>query len=199
MRLGCRFWPLARWPASLREPALWGGGLGQRLGARHDASAVEGEHHHLAVGAGGWSQVVEGIHVDRGAGGQLSTGPLATGTRWPPIAWAVSANDLRVASRAARRRSWCECRSTGRLTWPTGALGVTHVVMESTSDDWKGVYWLLEVRRLECWLVNARDVQNLPGRPRPIGRMRSGWPRWPSGACVSHRWYIPARSASYGT
>ncbi|MFC4119190.1 IS110 family transposase [Nonomuraea zeae] len=44
--------------------------------------------------------------------------------------------------------------------------GVTRVVMESTSDYWKGVYFLLEAEGFECWLVNARDVKNVPGRPK---------------------------------
>jgi transposase len=44
--------------------------------------------------------------------------------------------------------------------------GVTRVVMESTSDYWKGAYWLLEAEGFECWLVNARDVKNVPGRPK---------------------------------
>jgi transposase len=44
--------------------------------------------------------------------------------------------------------------------------GVTRVVMESTSDYWKGVYWLLEAEGFDCWLVNAREVKNVPGRPK---------------------------------
>jgi transposase len=44
--------------------------------------------------------------------------------------------------------------------------GVTRVVMESTSDYWKGAFWLLEAEGFECWLVNARDVKNVPGRPK---------------------------------
>jgi hypothetical protein len=74
--------------------------------------------------------------------------------------------------------------------------GVTRVVMESTSDYWKGVYYLLEAEGFECWLVNARDVKNVPGRPRPIDWTRSGWPRSPSGACAGHRWCNRSRSAS---
>jgi transposase len=31
-------------------------------------------------------------------------------------------------------------------------LGVTRVVMEATSDDWKGVYYLLEAHGFETWL-----------------------------------------------
>jgi transposase len=43
---------------------------------------------------------------------------------------------------------------------------VTLVVMESTSDYWKGSYYLLEADGFDCWLVNARDVTNVPGRPK---------------------------------
>jgi transposase len=32
--------------------------------------------------------------------------------------------------------------------------------------DWKGIYYLLEAEGLDCWLVNARDVKNLPGRAK---------------------------------
>jgi transposase len=45
-------------------------------------------------------------------------------------------------------------------------LGVTRVVMEATSDYWKGVFYLLEAAGFETWLVNARDVKHLPGRPK---------------------------------
>ena len=44
--------------------------------------------------------------------------------------------------------------------------GVTRVVMEATSTYWKAFFFLLEARGLECWLVNARDVKNVPGRPK---------------------------------
>jgi transposase len=47
-----------------------------------------------------------------------------------------------------------------------GELGVTRVVMEATSDYWKGVYYLLEAHGFQTWLVNARDVKHLPGRPK---------------------------------
>jgi hypothetical protein len=45
-------------------------------------------------------------------------------------------------------------------------LGVQRVVMEATSDYWKPVFYLLEAHGLEPWLVNARDVKHLPGRPK---------------------------------
>jgi transposase len=44
--------------------------------------------------------------------------------------------------------------------------GVTRVVMEATGSYWKPWFYLLEARGLECWLVNARDVKNVPGRPK---------------------------------
>ena len=45
-------------------------------------------------------------------------------------------------------------------------LGVSRVVMEATSDYWKPPFYLLEAAGLEVWLVNARDVKHLPGRPK---------------------------------
>jgi transposase len=46
------------------------------------------------------------------------------------------------------------------------SLGVTRVVMEATSDYWKPAFWVLEAAGFETWLVNARDVKHLPGRPK---------------------------------
>jgi transposase len=45
-------------------------------------------------------------------------------------------------------------------------LGVTRVVMEATADYWKPVFYLLEAAGFETWLVNAKDVKHLPGRPK---------------------------------
>jgi transposase len=53
-------------------------------------------------------------------------------------------------------------------------LGVTRVVMESTSDYWKPVFYLLEAHGFETWLVNARDVKHLPGRPK-TDRLDAVW------------------------
>jgi transposase len=43
---------------------------------------------------------------------------------------------------------------------------VSRVVMESTSSYWKGVYFLLEAEGFDCQLANAREVKNVPGRPK---------------------------------
>ncbi|GAA2009349.1 IS110 family transposase [Catenulispora subtropica] len=44
--------------------------------------------------------------------------------------------------------------------------GVELVVMEATSDYWRPFFYQLEARGLRCWLVNAREVKNVPGRPK---------------------------------
>jgi transposase len=45
-------------------------------------------------------------------------------------------------------------------------LGVEKVTVESTSDYWRIWFYLLEARGLDVQLVNARDVKNVPGRPK---------------------------------
>ena len=45
-------------------------------------------------------------------------------------------------------------------------LGVQRVVMESTSDYWKPPFYVLEAHGFDPWLVNAREVKHLPGRPK---------------------------------
>jgi transposase len=46
--------------------------------------------------------------------------------------------------------------------------------MEATSDYWKPVFYLLEGHGFEVWLVNARDVKHLPGRPK-TDRLDAVW------------------------
>jgi len=45
-------------------------------------------------------------------------------------------------------------------------LGVERVVLESTSDYWRPFFYLLEAAGLTVWLVNARDVKQVTGRPK---------------------------------
>jgi len=56
------------------------------------------------------------------------------------------------------------------------------VVMESTGTYWKGIYYLLEAEGLDCWLVNARDVKNLPGRAKTD--LLTELPQGVGGGCV---------------
>jgi transposase len=57
-------------------------------------------------------------------------------------------------------------RSVLRLAGHLASLGVTRVVMEATADYWKPVFYLLEAAGFETWLVNAKYVKHLPGRPK---------------------------------
>ena len=43
---------------------------------------------------------------------------------------------------------------------------MTRVVMEATSDYWRAPFYVLEAAGFETWLVNAKDVKHLPGRPK---------------------------------
>jgi transposase len=56
--------------------------------------------------------------------------------------------------------------------WLAGQ-GVTLCVMEATSAYWKPPFYVLE-GDIECWVVNARDVKNVPGRPK-TGRLDAVW------------------------
>jgi transposase len=56
--------------------------------------------------------------------------------------------------------------------WLNG-LGVSRVVMEATGDYWKPPFYLLE-GSFETWLVNAKDVKHLPGRPK-TDRLDAVW------------------------
>ena len=53
------------------------------------------------------------------------------------------------------------------------AQGVSLCVMEATSTYWKPPFYLLE-DAVECWVVNARDVKNVPGRPK-TDRLDAVW------------------------
>jgi transposase len=65
-------------------------------------------------------------------------------------------------------------RSLLRLADRLGCLGVTRVVMEATSDYWRPAFYVLEAAGFETWLVNARDVKHLPGRPK-TDKLDAAW------------------------
>jgi transposase len=52
--------------------------------------------------------------------------------------------------------------------------GIQKVTLESTSDYWRIWFYLLEARGLDVQLVNARDVKNVPGRPK-TDKLDSVW------------------------
>ena len=53
-------------------------------------------------------------------------------------------------------------------------LRIERVVLEATSEYWRPFFYLLEARGLVVWLVNARDVKNVPGRPK-TDKLDSVW------------------------
>ena len=87
---------------------------------------------------------------------------------------------IRIPHEDQRRR----CQEVCEYGTTTGALltlaahlrrkGVTLVVMEATSDHWKPVFYLLEAEGFTCWLLNARHVKNVPGRPK-TDKLDSVW------------------------
>ena len=87
---------------------------------------------------------------------------------------------VRVPGQGPRARRMQEVRTYSTMTrsllamadWLTG-LGVTRVVMEATSDYWKPPFYLLE-NSFDTWLVNAKDVKHLPGRPK-TDRLDAVW------------------------
>lgn len=75
------------------------------------------------------------------------------------------------ASRPGRRvsRVWtvsARTRAIVELADRLAGEGIERVVLEATSDYWRPFYYLLEARGVPVWLVNARDVKNVPGRPK---------------------------------
>jgi transposase len=78
---------------------------------------------------------------------------------------------VRLAGKSGRRfsRVWDVPARTGAITELAAQLvelGIGKVTVESTSDYWRIWYYLLEDAGLDAQLVNARDVKNLPGRPK---------------------------------
>ena len=80
---------------------------------------------------------------------------------------------IRVPSDANPARRAAETRSFGTTRREVLALAdwlrcwqVPAVVMEATGDYWKGPFYRLEAEGFECVLADARQVKNLPGRPK---------------------------------
>jgi len=76
-------------------------------------------------------------------------------------------SETRPGKRRQEVSAWSTMtRSLLQLSDHLRALGVTRVVMEATSDYWKPPFYILEAAGFETWLVNAKDVKHLPGRPK---------------------------------
>lgn len=78
---------------------------------------------------------------------------------------------VRLPAGGGKRRQEVSTHSTmvgalSELAQRLVELRVERVVMEATSDYWKPVFYLFEAHGLDPWLVNAKDVKHLPGRPK---------------------------------
>jgi transposase len=78
---------------------------------------------------------------------------------------------VRLPGKSGRRfsRVWdvpARTGAVGELAEQLIVAGVEKVTVESTSDYWRIWYYLLEAAGLSVQLVNARDVKNVPGRPK---------------------------------
>ena len=93
-----------------------------------------------------------GIDIGKAQTGRDDPGAIRSGSG--------AAGGMRPAASAPRRREvlaladWLRC-------WQVPA-----VVMEATSDYWKGPFYRLEAEGFECVLADAKQVKNLPGRPK---------------------------------
>ncbi|PQM44913.1 hypothetical protein C1Y40_04932 [Mycobacterium talmoniae] len=86
---------------------------------------------------------------------------------------------VRLPGKSGRRfsRVWDVSATTGAVADLAGQLvelQVGRVSVESTSDYWRIFYYLLEAAGLRVDLVNARDVKNVPGRPK-TDRLDAVW------------------------
>jgi len=78
---------------------------------------------------------------------------------------------------------WSVPARTAAITDLAGQLtdeGIERVVLESTSEYWRPFYYLLEARGLTVWVVNAREVKNVPGRPKTdlLTELAAGFAGW---------------------
>jgi hypothetical protein len=80
-----------------------------------------------------------------------------------------------------------------------GALGVTRVVMEATSDYWKPVFYLLEAQGSRSGWSTPRMSSTCRVGPRPTGWTRCGCARSPSGRCCGQASCRHRRSGGCGT
>jgi transposase len=96
-----------------------------------------------------WTRVCA-VDVAKESGTVCTRLPGPSGKRRVSRVWQVAATTNAVSDLAAE----------------LVAAGVEKVTVESTSDYWRIWFYLLEAAGLDVQLVNARDVKNVPGRPK---------------------------------
>jgi len=92
---------------------------------------------------------VAAIDVAKAAGKVCVRLPGKSGRRFSRV-WEVSARTGAIGELSEQLIEW----------------GIEKVTVESTSDYWRIWYYLLEAAGLSVQLVDARDVKNVPGRPK---------------------------------
>ena len=101
----------------------------------------------------------EPLYRDRVCGIDIGKAEMAVTIRVP---WEGNA-----ARRAQETRMFgTTCREVLAVADWLRCWQVSAVVMEATSDYWKPVFYRLEAEGFECVLADARQVKNLPGRPK---------------------------------
>jgi len=101
----------------------------------------------------------EPLYRDRVCGIDIGKAELYATIRVP--------SDKDPARRMSETRSFATTRrgvlalADWMRSWQVPAL-----VMEATSDYWKGPFYRLEAEGFECVLADAKQVKNLPGRPK---------------------------------
>ena len=132
----------------------------------------------------------EPLYRDRVCGIDIGKAGMAATIRVP--------SDENPARRASETREFATAkRGVLALADWLRAWQVTKVGMEATGDYWKPFFYLLEDAGFEVLLVNARHVQNVPGRKTDVADATwlaqlgaHGWfaarscPRSRSGCCV---------------
>src|SRR6266700_721350 len=101
----------------------------------------------------------EPLYRDRVCGIDIGKAGLVATIRVP--------SDKNPARRAAETRSFATTkRGVLALADWLRSWQVPAVVMEATSTYWMGPFFRLEAEGLECVLADAKQVKNLPGRPK---------------------------------
>jgi transposase len=101
----------------------------------------------------------EPLYRDRVCGIDIGKAGMAATIRVP--------SDANPARRASETRLFATTRKgVLELADWMRCWQVPAAVMEATSDYWKPVFFRLEAEGLQCVLADARQVKNLPGRPK---------------------------------
>ena len=109
----------------------------------------------------------EPLYRDRVCGIDIGKAGMAATIRVP--------SDKNPARRASETREFATTkRGVLALADWLRAWQVPAVVMEATSEYWKPVFYRLEAAGFECVLADAKQVKNLPGRPKR-DPSDSGW------------------------